>query len=121
MTQITETKSIDQITVTEHGHVLYREATRLMRGAEQLAQTFYRSRLTPGQDLAGVPANVVAICNAAWTPEVLATYAAEQQRIADEMAARQAAAEAAALEQARLAALQQEATVMTYPVHPGAA
>lgn len=94
MTQITETKTIDQITVTENGTVLYREATRIMRGAEQLAKTFHRSSLTPGQDIAGVPANVVAICNAAWTPEVVAAYQAEQERIAAEAAAR--AAEAAA-------------------------
>jgi len=28
----------------------------------------------PGQDLSGVPANVQAICNAAWTPEVIAAF-----------------------------------------------
>lgn len=76
MTQITETKTIDQVTVTETGHILYREATRIMRGPEQITQTFHRSSLTPGQDLAGVPANVVAIANAAWTPEVIAAYQA---------------------------------------------
>jgi DNA-binding transcriptional LysR family regulator len=97
MTQITETKTVDQITVTEHGTVLYREATRIMRGGEQIAQTFHRSSLQPGQDLTGVPANVVAICNAAWTPEVLAAYQAEQDRIAAEIAARQAADEEARL------------------------
>lgn len=88
MTQIIETKVIDQITVTENGIVLYREATRIMRGAEQLAQTYHRSSLAPGQNLTGVPANVVAICNAAWTPEVVAAYQAEQDRIAAESAAR---------------------------------
>ena len=30
--------------------------------------------LTPGQNLTGIPANVVAICNAAWTPSVIAAY-----------------------------------------------
>lgn len=102
---LTETKTIDQITVTENGTVLYREATRILKDGEQIAQTFHRSSLTPGQDLTGVPANVVAICNAAWTPEVLAAYQAEQDRIAAEMAAREAAAE-----EARLAA-----QVNTYP------
>lgn len=74
---LTETKVIDQITVTENGTVLYREATRILKDGEQIAQTFHRSSLTPGQDLTGQPANVVAICNAAWTDEVVAAYQAQ--------------------------------------------
>ena len=76
---LTETKTIDQITVTDNGTVLYREATRIMRDGEQIAQTYHRSSLTPGQDLTGVPANVVAIAQAAWTPEVIAAYEAAQE------------------------------------------
>ena len=74
---LTETKVIDSITVTENGTVLYREATRIMKDGEQIAQTYHRSSLTPGQDLTGQPANVVAICNAAWTNEVVAAYQAQ--------------------------------------------
>jgi len=71
---ITKEKVIDQITVTENGIVLYREATRIMEDGEQLSQTYHRTSLTPGQDLAGQPANVAAICNVAWTAEVVAAY-----------------------------------------------
>jgi DNA-binding transcriptional LysR family regulator len=74
---LTETKVIDQITVVEDGTVLYREATRILKDGEQIAQTYHRSSLTPGQDLTGQPANVVAICNAAWTPTVIAAYQAQ--------------------------------------------
>jgi len=85
MSTFTETKVIDQITVTENGTVLYREATRILKDGEQIAQTYHRSSLTPGQDLTGQPANVVAICNAAWTDEVIAAYqamvAAQQQQV----------------------------------------
>ena len=70
----TETKVIDQITVTENGTVLYREATRILKDGEQITQTYHRSSLTPASDLAGVPDNVVAICNVAWTPEVVSAY-----------------------------------------------
>lgn len=84
---LTETKAIDQITVTENGTVLYREATRIMRGEEQIAQTFHRTSMTPGQDLSGQPASVQAICNAAWTPEVVAAYQAQQAAIAQRMEA----------------------------------
>ena len=73
----TETKTIDQITVTENGIVLYREATTVLKDGEQIAQTYHRSSLTPGQDLTGQPANVAAICNAAWTQEVITAYQAQ--------------------------------------------
>ena len=78
---LTKTTTVDQITVTENGIVLYREATRIMEDGKQLSQTYHRSSLTPGQDLTGVPANVVAHCNTAWTAEVVAAYeAAEAER-----------------------------------------
>ena len=75
---LTETKVIDQITVVENGTVQYREATRIIKDGEQIAQTYHRSALVPASDLTDVPANVVAICNAAWTPEVVAAYQASQ-------------------------------------------
>ena len=78
---LTKTTTIDQITVQENGIVLYREATRIMEDGNQISQTYHRSSLTPGQDLANQPANVVAICNAAWTPAVIAAYQAAQQKV----------------------------------------
>ena len=75
---LTKTTIVDQITVTENGIVLYREATRIMEDGNQISQTYHRTSLTPGQDLAGQPANVVAICNTAWTAEVIAAYQAAE-------------------------------------------
>jgi len=75
---ITKITAIDQITVIENGIVLYREATRIMEDGNQISQTYHRSSLTPGQDLTGIPANVVAHCNVAWTAEVIAAYQAAQ-------------------------------------------
>ena len=74
---LTETKIIDQITVTENGIVLYREATRILKDDVEVSKTYHRSSLTPGQDLTGVPSNVVAICNTAWTDAVIAAYQAQ--------------------------------------------
>ena len=68
---------VDQITVTENGIVLFREATRILEDGVELSKTYHRSSLTPGQDLTGIPANVVAICNAAWTADVVAAYQAQ--------------------------------------------
>ena len=75
---LTKTTVVDQITVTENGSILYREATRIMEDGNQISQTYHRSSLTPAQDLTGVPANVVAICNTVWTAEVIAAYQAAQ-------------------------------------------
>ena len=74
---LTKETVVDQITVTENGTVLYREATRIKEDGNQLSQTYHRTSLTPAQDLTGQPANVVAICNAAWTAEVIAAYQAQ--------------------------------------------
>jgi hypothetical protein len=75
---LTKTKTVDQITVTEDGTVMYREATRIMEDGNQISQSFHRTSLYPAQDLTGVPANVVAICNTVWTAEVIAAYQAAQ-------------------------------------------
>jgi hypothetical protein len=71
---LTKEIAVDQITVTENGVVLYREATKIIEDGKELSKTYHRSSLTPGQDLTGIPANVAAICNVAWTPEVIAAY-----------------------------------------------
>lgn len=86
----TKTTNVDQITVTENGIVLYREATRILEDGAEISKTYHRTSLTPGQDLTGQPDTVVAHCNTAWTPEVISAYQAEQARIAAEMAARAA-------------------------------
>lgn len=73
---ITKETVVDQITVAENGIVMFREATRIMENGVELTKTYHRSSLEPGQKLDGVPAKVVAICNTAWTPDVVAAYQA---------------------------------------------
>ena len=75
---LTKETTVDQITVTENGIVLFREAPRILEDGVEISKKYHRTSLTPGQDLTGVPANVVAICNVAWTPEVVAAYQAAQ-------------------------------------------
>jgi len=74
---LTKEVKIDQITVTENGIVLFREATRILEDGVELSKTYHRSSLVPGQDISGVPVNVQAICNVAWTPEVVSAYQAQ--------------------------------------------
>ena len=88
---LTKTTNVDQITVTENGTILYREATSFLENGVAITKTFHRNSLTPGQDLTGVPANVVAHCNTAWTADVVAAYQAVQAAAAAERAAQQPA------------------------------
>jgi hypothetical protein len=75
---LTETKIIDKIEIVQHGIVQVREATHIMRDDEEIAKTYRRWSFAPGSDVNGMPANVVAVCNLTWTPEVIAAYQAIQ-------------------------------------------
>jgi hypothetical protein len=76
---LTKETAVDQITVTENGIVLVRETTRIMEDGVELSKQYHRTSFAPKADLTGQPANVVAICNVAWTPEVIAAYKAQQE------------------------------------------
>lgn len=74
---LTETKAIDKIEVVGAYSILQvREATTIMRDGEEIAKTYHRVSFSPGDDVSAMPANVQAIAQAAWTPEVIAAYQA---------------------------------------------
>jgi len=77
---LTKTVTIDQITITENGIVLVREATRIMEDGTQLSQTYHRTSFVPESDVSGQPQNVQDHCKLAWTPEVIAAYQAQQAK-----------------------------------------
>ena len=74
---LSEIKVIDKVEVVENGIVQVREATRIIKDGEEIAKTYHRWTLTPGQDVSDQPDNVKAICQAAWTPEIIAAYQAQ--------------------------------------------
>jgi len=75
---IEKIKVLDQITATENGIILFREAIRIMEDGVQLSETYHRSSLAPDSDLTDAPAQVAAIAAVVWTPEVIAAYQAAQ-------------------------------------------
>ncbi len=75
---LSETTLVDKIEVTEFGVVQVREATRISRDGEVIAQNFHRFTVAPGEDTSGMDAKVVAVCSVIHTPEVIATYQAMQ-------------------------------------------
>ena len=75
---LTKETQVDQITVSEQNIVLYREVTRILENGEEISKKYHRTSLVPGQDITNQPANVIAVCNAVWTAEVIAEYQARQ-------------------------------------------
>ena len=71
-----EQSVIDQIEVTRNGSVNVRRADLILKDGAEIGKTYHRHVLAPGDDLANEDAKVVAIAQAAWTPEVIAAYQA---------------------------------------------
>jgi cell division FtsZ-interacting protein ZapD len=69
-----EVKVIDKIEVMENGTLQVREATRILKDGEQIAQTYHRWVFAPGFDVSEMPANVQAIASVVWTQEVIDAY-----------------------------------------------
>ncbi len=78
---ITKHSEIDSITVDSRGVLSIREATVVAEDGAEIARSYHRHTLAPGDDLADQGARVVAIASAVWTPEVIQAY---QDRLAGE-------------------------------------
>jgi urease accessory protein UreE len=64
---ITELSLIDKIEILEDGQIQVRRADKVLRDGVEIAKTYHRYVLAPGDDLTGQDAKVVAIATAAWT------------------------------------------------------
>ena len=62
--------------VLASGIVQVRRAEIVLEDGAEIARSYRRWSLTPGQDVSREEASVQAICNAAWTAEVVAAYEA---------------------------------------------
>jgi hypothetical protein len=77
---LTEQVVIDKIEVVEGGIVQVREATRVMRDGQEIAVSYQRWTLSPGQDVSDQGGTVQAVCAAVWTAEVVTAYSAMAER-----------------------------------------
>ena len=79
---LTESKEIDKVeVVTEYNILQVRTATVVRKNDEEIARSFHRHIVCPGDDLSNEDAKVVAIANAVWTPELIAAF--KEKRAAD--------------------------------------
>jgi len=76
---LTKETVVDQITVTENGTVLIREAIKIMEDGKEISKQYHRSSFAPASDVSKQPKNVKDICALTWTPEVIAAYEAQQE------------------------------------------
>ena len=91
---LTKEIAVDQITVTENGIVLVREATRIMEDGNEISKQYHRTSFVPASDVSAQPQNVQDICNVVWTTEIVSAYQAMLDAQAQEIADRQAQQEA---------------------------
>jgi hypothetical protein len=71
---LTETTKIDQIEVVETNHIQIRTATIIEKDGTEIAKTYHRHVLAPGDDVSSEDPKVQAIANAVWTEEVIAAF-----------------------------------------------
>jgi hypothetical protein len=83
---LVQSKEIDKIeVVTEYKILQVRTATIVKSDGKEIARSFQRHLVCPGDDLSNESSTVVAIANAVHTPEIIAAFA--EKRAADLAAA----------------------------------
>lgn len=69
-----EKSVVDKIEVLLSGQIQVRTRNQVLRDGVEIAATYHRHVLSPGDDLTGQDPRVVAIAEATWTPEVIQAY-----------------------------------------------
>jgi len=67
---------VDQIEVTQFNTIQVRVANIIEKDGVEVAKTYQRHVLAPGEDVSNEDPKVQAIANAIWTEEVIAAYQA---------------------------------------------
>jgi hypothetical protein len=75
---LTEITKVDQIEVVGTNHIQVRTSTIIEKDNIEIAKTYHRHTLSPGDDVSSEDPKVQAIANAVWTEEVIAAFQATQ-------------------------------------------
>jgi urease accessory protein UreE len=71
-----EKQIVDKVELVQSNHIQVRTANIIEKDGTEIARTFHRHVLAPGDDLTNQDPKVQAIANAVWTEEVIAAYQA---------------------------------------------
>lgn len=69
-----EASVVDKIEVLLNGQIQVRRRDQVLKDGVEIAATYHRHVLSPGDNLTGQDPRVVAIAEATWTPEVTQAY-----------------------------------------------
>lgn len=73
---LNESKSIDRIEIVANGVVQVREVTVITKDGNEVAKTFHRWCIAPGEDYSNQEQKVQDICKIAHNEEAIAAYKA---------------------------------------------
>lgn len=71
---LTEQSAIDRIEILDNGVIQVRRVDKIIKDGIEMSKVFHRHCLVPGQDLAEQDDRVVALANAAWTPDIIKAW-----------------------------------------------
>ena len=75
-----ERQLVDLVELVQSNHIQVRTANIIEKDGVEIAKSFHRHVLAPGDDVSGEDPKVQAIANAVWTEEVIAAYQASLVR-----------------------------------------
>ena len=73
---LTERNIVDLVELVQTNHIQVRTANIIEKDGVEIAKSFHRHVLAPGDDVSGEDAKVQTIANAIWTDEVIVAYQA---------------------------------------------
>jgi len=71
-----EKQIVDLVELIQSNHIQVRTANIIEKDGKEIARTFHRHVLAPGDSILNEDPKVQAIANAVWTEEVVAAYQA---------------------------------------------
>lgn len=79
-----EKSVVDKVEVLLNGSIQVRRRDQVLKDGTEIAATYHRHVLSPGDDLINEDPRVTAIAEVTWTPEVIAAYEASKVLVASE-------------------------------------
>lgn len=71
---VTKVSVIDKIEILEDGQIQVRRADKIFENGVEIAKSYHRHVIAPGNDLMAEDSRVVAVANAVWTKDVVDKY-----------------------------------------------
>jgi hypothetical protein len=79
--ELKEIKKVDQIQLVENNCIQVRTATIIEKDSVEIAKTYHRHVVYPGDDITNEDSKVQAIANAIWTEEIVLAYKEQMQKL----------------------------------------